>query len=172
MNSMKYFIFIFLLSIVGFSCSEDDVKELLSTDQTLTASESFDIDIDEDDPLTYTDSETIEASVAGIEITEVEILSLNATITNVLAPEAVNLTTASLVFEGTGVQLDFPETELTTGATFELASTIPQNVIDALEAKLLADEEVTINATATVDGAPINFTISIDLEIKVTGTVG
>ncbi len=172
MNSMKYFIFIFLLSIVGFSCSEDDVKELLSTDQTFTASESFDIDIDEDDPLTYTDSETIEASVAGIEITEVEILSLNATITNVLAPEAVNLTTASLVFEGTGVQLDFPETELTTGATFELASTIPQNVIDALEAKLLADEEVTINATATVDGAPINFTISIDLEIKVTGTVG
>lgn len=169
---MKYSIFIFLLAVVSFSCSEDDIKELLSTDQTFTASESFDIDLAEDDPLTYSDSETIDASVTGIDITEVEILNLNATITNVVAPETVNLISASLVFEGTGVELAFPETELINGASYELSGTIPQNILDTLEAKILADGEITVTTSAEVDGTPIEFTISIELEIKVTGTVG
>lgn len=173
MNKMKYSIFIFLLAVVGFSCSEDDVKELLTTEQTFTASETFDVSIGEDDPLAYSASKTVDASLSGVDITEVEILSITGSISNVVAPNPVNLTAASIVLEGTGVQLDIPATELSNGAGFDLSfGTIPSSVIDTIEAKLLADGELTITASATVDDAPIDFRLTISIEIKATGTLG
>lgn len=168
----KLLVSIFALFVFA-SCSSDDVKELLTTTQEFTASESFTVSVPEGDILTFSDSKDIDASLTGVDITEVEILSITGSITDVVAPNGdVNLTSATLTLVGTGVSLELNDVALTTGTAFNFTfNNIPAAQIDIIESYILLNSELTIEASATVDNSPVDFKLNVEFKIDATGTV-
>ena len=110
---MKFKLLFILLAIFAMSCSEDDVQELTEVTQNFTASETVDVSIGANDPLSYSLSRTIDASLNNFDISSVEVVSVTAEITSVLVQNGpTNLTEATIELVGTGIALTLSDIDL------------------------------------------------------------
>lgn len=168
---MKSKLLLAIATLVIMACSSDDVKELITTTQDFTATESFTVSVPAGENLTFSQSKSIDASLSGFDIKEVELVSITGSINNVIAPNQSNLTAASLTLEGTGITLELGNTPLATGTSVNFTiENIPDAQIDIIESYILLNNEININASATVDSAPVDFKLDIEFKIKATVT--
>lgn len=166
---MKYSIYVLLLSFVAFSCSEDDIKELAEISRDFTATETIEVSIGEDDLLTYSPpSVTIDASLAGVNISNIEVLSVVGNISNVVGT-GVTLEEATLNISGANVTLSLTSFSIENGVSkeFELTSGSLDAIADAVE----NDGELTFTVSATVDQKPVEFDIEVVFNLRATGSL-
>lgn len=169
---MKFKLLFILLAVFAMSCSDDDVQELTEITQDFTASESVDVSIGANDPLTYSLTRTIDASINNFDISSVEVVSVTAEITSVLIQNgATNLTEASIEIVGTNIALTLSDIDLsnTVGNVYEF--NIPADALATLGSAIAASESIILNMTATVDNKPVDFTLELTFNLKATGNL-
>lgn len=169
---MKSNIFILLLAVFAFSCSEDDLKELTEISQDVDVSKTFTVNLSDTDPMTFSDTEVFDTSVTGINVSNVELARMTMAFSNYSSTvDPVKITSASLSFVEAGINLDLPEIDLSVvnGTTLEIS--LPGNAITSIQNQLLENDENTITLSATVDKVPVTFDVELTLEIKVTGNI-
>lgn len=169
---MKYTIFLLLFALFTVSCSEDDVKEITTVTRDFSVTETLEVSIGESDPLSYSTSKTLDASLSGFDISNIEVVSVTAEITSVLLQGgATNLVEATFELAGTGIVLTMEDVDLSNavGTTFEF--NLDATALAALESALTTAESLTINTSATVDNKPVDFTLELVLELTATGSV-
>ncbi len=171
---MKYPIFILLFTVFAFGCSEDDVKEALEQNQTVTVDQRINIDLSETDPKEIDESETFEASLLGFTLTNVQIQSLTFDVTGYIGQAAVgdvSLEGATLEFVGTGVSVDISKINLADAVSapaIDLTSVLDAAALTAIQNKILAEEEITVNLSASVDKVPANFEVTLTFVLNLT----
>lgn len=169
---MKFKLLFILLAIFAMSCSEDDVQELTEVTQNFTASETVDVSIGANDPLSYSLSRTIDASLNNFDISSVEVVSVTAEITSVLVQNGpTNLTEATIELVGTGIALTLSDIDLSNTVGNVYTFDIPADALTTLGSAIAASETIIVNMTATVDNKPVDFTMELTFNLKATGNV-
>lgn len=169
---MKSYINSFFLVATVFlfvmGCSADDVKELATTTVNIEVSKDIHVNVTENDPLTYNETITFDASseASGLDVDNYEITGVTIEISN-YSGQATKITNLSLGIEGTNLSLDMPIDFDTFNNAGPAEVAVSNDFLAALATEFAADNEITVNMTAELDGKPATF----DMEITVIGKV-
>ncbi|QSE97031.1 hypothetical protein [Fulvivirga lutea] len=175
---MKFKLLFILLAVFAMSCSEDDVKEALDQNETITVDESILVDLDENSPTEFSAVRDFDASLAGFTLKDVTIQSFIFEITSYTGDAAVGditIENASLTFVGTNPEVSVNISSFNVADAFaqpqELKDALDATAISAIKAKILADEEITIDMSASVDKVPANFEVTLTFVLNVTAGI-
>lgn len=179
----KYFImkklhYLFILFAIGLFSCEDDIDNLTETKVSTILSESFNVAISDDDPLTQSVTQTLNAGdnndLNGVlsSVEEYEVTNVSFTVRNYTGADDIMLESAMITFavDG-GSSIVASAGNVTISSIVDVEQDLPFNsdALNALGETLLNNGgSATITAASTVSGAPASFTIEINLEITAT----
>ncbi len=172
---MKTKLLLAIFSLFVLACSTDDVKELTRITQDFTLSQSIDVSIPEGPITEFSATKVFDATddVKGFDskLDNLSITGLTMDFSNYSSSvDPVTITDASLTFEGTGITLAISD-DIDLSTISSITLTIPDNALSTIETSFLADKKLTVAVAATVDKVPVDFTITVNFDVEVTGTL-
>lgn len=152
------------------SCLEKEIKELLSVDTPFEIDETFSVDLNENDPKSFEDREVIDVSVEGVEITDVKIEELTLSFSNVDVSSTASLEKLEFTIEGSNATVSTANVNIAATAGQELDLTgIANTMIAIFEDYLKNNPEATLLVKGSVNEVPVNFDMTLNLKMTVTG---
>lgn len=166
-----------LLTFAIFSC-EDDVDNLTDIKVSTTLTESFNVDVAEEDPLTQSIDQTLSvgdnddikdvlSKVEGYEISDITF-----TIRDYDGANDIELESAMVTFQvNGGSNITASVSDLVISDIVGTEQNLPFNeaALTTLGETLLSTGgTVNVTASSTVSGAPVSFTIDVNIEVRVT----
>lgn len=155
------------LVILGTSCTEEDIKELLQSDVPISLSNTYSLDLDTD--VSFEKTEDFSTSFAGLSISAVEISVLTVEIENYVS-SATGITldlTFTIAGSNASIVLTGLDPAALEGQTIDLA-TDAASAISAFESYLLANPDATMTLSGTVSGTPVSFDLTSTINMTVT----
>jgi len=176
MNNIKKLLLYPLALVVFFGlsaneCLDFNADELLAIDGPIEVDKTYNIDIQEGDPMEFTEIAEFETTYKGIDVTDLKIDEMLVTIENYEAPETV-LMSMRFYFEGlendpTNVS-DY-NLEVHNGQTLDVAA-LAGAKLDEYESYLLAQDNAKMFVVTSVDKSPVKFDFTFKMKLTVTGT--
>lgn len=161
---------ILCLMIISASC--DELDELTEFDTSFTLSESVLISVEDGEEVqTFSQSVSLDLSedqdVADNlnAIEEVSIQSLTYSYMDVMGNEEAQIENAQFTVAGTSIEIEDVSPADAQGATFTISD---PSALNSIASALQNNPQTTISYTAEVLGAPVSFTLAIDVEVTVT----
>lgn len=173
---MKTKLLLAIFSLFLIACSEDDLKELTRQNQNFVLTQSAPVSAIEGGPLTYSFTKEFDATDDVFVFTDkIDQVTLNS-VTMMLLDYSTTLDSDVTL---TSAILKIDDIELTIGDPLNLAAvegatitlTLPDNVVNLIQSKLLTDKKVSIDFSASVDKVPVNFTVELSLDVTASGTI-
>lgn len=170
-NFLTPFLGILVISVLAAGCGSDDVEDILTTDVDVTISDDVHVVVGENDPLSYEKTFAFDASsyVSNLEIESYSVDKLTVDVTNYTGA-ATKITNLSLAVVGTNLTINIPNLEFATiNNKGPVNIQMDSGIFTALADEFAKDNELTIDATATLDGKPADFNLKLTIHGKVTG---
>jgi hypothetical protein len=172
---MKYSALIIIPVLFAFGCG-DDVEKLSTVNKDITLQEAVAVSIPEGSSMTYTETKILnledEIRDLSSKLDKVEITDMSMTITEYSSSvDPVTLENATLSFVGTTVAFGISNPiDLSLGDVI-ITLDASAEILELLQAKLLDDKKLTVDMVATVDNVPVNFTVTVEVKVRVTGSL-
>lgn len=175
---MKSKLLLSMVAVFAMACSADDVKELTRQDQTFVLTQTAPIAAVENGPLTYSVTKEFDATADVAVFTDkIDKVTLNS-VTMMISDYSttldsdVSLTAAVLTIDNLSLEINSAINLADADASnAEIALTLPAEAVNLIQAKLLADKKLSIELSASVDKVPVNFTVELNLDVTVSGTI-
>ncbi len=161
----------FALSAFTVACDSDDLDDLLSISTTFTLDENFDVNISEEGPDSFDETIRIEASDNDLDeldkIEKYEITSAKFIIADYDGPSSTELEDMSISVVGTTIGFSIDPFEIANG-TYDL--NVDNSILEDMAEEFLKDNEIELRLTASVNNKPVSFNMTVELDVKVTGS--
>lgn len=166
-----------LLALAIFSC-EDDVDNLTDIKVSTTLTESFNVTVAEEDPLTQSidqtlnvgDNDDIKDVLSKVE--NYEISDITFTIRDYVGANDIQLESAMVTFQVNGssnITASVSNLVMSDIAGTEQDLPFNEAALTTLGETLLSTGgTVNVTTTSTVSGAPVSFTMEVNIKVRVT----